>query len=196
MTLALFLTDCLHLQNGQDICHPDTAVLRDAHGSLHDDDPAGGVHCATASDCGAVGGDNGYSDDLDCGVRIHAPKDSTVNIHFTQMNIEGGNTGLCANGQLDCSSGGDYVEVYDGNSAHAPLLGHLTGDVTDDRLQADTFTTTGRDMFVRFVTDEGNYGLTGTTDDPGFWAEWQFIEDGADCMEYSAIPATGIVGHK
>jgi hypothetical protein len=103
---------------------------------------------------------------------------------------------LCANGQLDCSSGGDYVEVYDGNSAHAPLLGHLTGDVTDDRLQADTFTTTGRDMFVRFVTDEGNYGLTGTTDDPGFWAEWQFIEDGADCMEYSAIPATGIVGHK
>ena len=34
-------------------------------------------------------------------------------------------------------------------------------------------------MFVRFVTDQGNYGLTGTQDDPGFWAEWQFIQGGA-----------------
>jgi hypothetical protein len=183
------------IDNGQDICHPDTAVLRDPHGTLHDDDPAGNVQCTNPNDCGGVGGDNGYSDNLDCGVRIRAPKDSTVNIHFTQMNIEGGNTGLCATGQIDCSTGGDYVEIYDGRNAHAPLLGHITGDVTDDRIQADTFTSTGRDMFVRFVTDEGNYGLTGTTDDPGFWAEWQFIDDGADCMEYNAIPATGIVGH-
>ena len=183
------------IENGQDICHPDTAVLRSPHGSLHDDDPAGGVHCNSPTACGAVGGDNGYGDNLDCGVRIHAPKDSTVNLHFTQMNIEGGNVGLCATGAIDCSQGGDYIEIYDGINAHAPLLGHITGDVTDDRLQADTFTSTGRDMFVRFVTDEGNYGLTGSQDDPGFWAEWQFIESGASCMDYNAIPNTGIVGH-
>ena len=52
--------------------------------------------------------------------------------------------------------------------------------------QEDTFTSTGRDMFVRFVTDEGNYGLTGTTDDPGFWAEWQFITDGGAFMSLPA----------
>ena len=52
-----------------------------------------------------------------------------------QMNIEGGNIGLCGNGQLDCSTGGDYVEIYDGKNAHSPLLGHVTGDITDDRTQ-------------------------------------------------------------
>ena len=45
-------------------------VLRDPHGSLHDDDPAGNVHCDDPRDCGMIGGDNGYSDNLDCGVRI------------------------------------------------------------------------------------------------------------------------------
>jgi len=59
----------------------------------------------------------------------------------------------------------------------------------------DTYTSTGRDLFVRFVTDAGNYGLTGTTSDPGFWMEWQFIEDGAECMSYNKISGRGIVGH-
>ena len=39
------------------------------HGSLHDDDPAGDILCKESSDCGMIGGDNGYADDLDCGVR-------------------------------------------------------------------------------------------------------------------------------
>ena len=60
--------------------------------------------------------------------------------------------------------------------------------------QEDTFTSTGRDMFVRFVTDEGNYGLTGTTDDPGFWAEWQFITDGGAFMSLPAqLEAQGLL---
>ena len=29
---------------------------------------------------------------LDCGVRIRAGKGETVNFHFTEMNLEGGNT--------------------------------------------------------------------------------------------------------
>ena len=39
-------------------------------------------------------------------------------------------------------------------------------------------------MFVRFVTDVGNYGLTGTTSDPGFWLEWQMVDggEGDDCV--------------
>jgi hypothetical protein len=56
----------------------------------HDDDPAGDIHCQVGSDCGYAGGDNGYSDELDCGIRIHASAGATVNLHFTQMNLEGG----------------------------------------------------------------------------------------------------------
>ena len=188
------------ITNGQDICHPDTAVLRDPTGTLHDDSVHEVRHCVNAQDCGTEGGNNGYGDNLDCGVRIHAPKGATVNVHFTQMNLEGGTNGICGNQigqyqQIDCSAGGDYVEIYDGKDASAPLLGHVTGDVTDDRIQADTFTSSHRNMFVRFVTDVGNYGLTGTTSDPGFWLEWQMIDDGQECMAYNRIRGQGIVGH-
>lgn len=57
------------------------------------------------------------------------------------MNLEGGGNGLCGNtfgqyNQIDCSNGGDYVEVFDGRDADAPSLsGHLTGDVTDGTKQ-------------------------------------------------------------
>ena len=62
----------------------------------------------------------------------------------------------------DAMSGcGDYVEIYDGRDASAPLLAHVTGVVTDARGAQDSFTSTGRNVFVRFVTDTGNYGLTG-----------------------------------
>jgi hypothetical protein len=111
------------------------------------------------------------------------------------MNIEGGDNGLCGTNQLDCSTGGDYVEIYDGRNKNAPVLGHFTGDTTDVALKRDTVTSTGRDMFVRFVTDEGNYGLTGTTSDPGFWAEWSFIADAEDCEEFNKVPGTAIKGH-
>jgi hypothetical protein len=65
------------------------------------------------------------------------------------MNLEGGTNGLCGNtfgnyNQIDCSGGGDYVEVFDGRNAHAPSLsGHLTGDVTDgtNQARARIFTT-------------------------------------------------------
>ena len=86
-------------------------------------------------------------DNLDCGVRIRAPKGQTVNVHFTQMNLEGGTNGLCgntfgSNNQIDCSSGGDYIEVFDGRNANAPSLsGHLTGDVTDGAKQARDHTS-------------------------------------------------------
>lgn len=89
-------------------------------------------------------------DNLDCGVRIRAPKGQTVNVHFTQMNLEGGTNGLCGNtfgnyNQIDCSGGGDYIEVFDGRNANAPSLsGHLTGDVTDGTNQARAHICVGK----------------------------------------------------
>ena len=74
---------------------------------------------------------------------------------------------------------GDAVELYDGSNADAPLIASVTGDITD-LSTADTFTSTGaplryrchlgrillktaaislltgRNLFVRFVTDGGN----------------------------------------
>ena len=34
--------------------------------------------------------------------------------------------------------------------------------------------STGRDMFIQFTTDHGNYGITtaGSHEDPGFYADW------------------------
>eukprot|EP01047_Picozoa_sp_COSAG01_P046767 COSAG01_NODE_4416_length_5047_cov_4.569523_5_plen_390_part_00 len=130
-----------------------------------------------------------------------------MNLHFTQMNLEGGTNGLCGHSvgsmqQLNCHTGchlqggcGDYIEIYDGRDATAPLIAHVTGVVTDARGAQDSFTSTGRNMFVRFVTDTGNYGLTGTTEDPGFWLEWQMLEAGQQCLDYTVAPNMGIVGH-
>ena len=49
-------------------------LLQAHHGVLHDDD---------AGDTAENGA--GYGDNLECGVRIRAPKHGTVNLHFTQV---------------------------------------------------------------------------------------------------------------
>lgn len=174
------------IENGVNICHPSGGALRNAHGVLHDD-AIGNKHCVNAHDCGGLdpkGGSNinGYSDNLDCGVRLHAPKGQTINVHFTQMNIEGvGAGGLCDHDvgnmkKVDCSKGGDFVTIYNGRNKNAKVLAKVTGDIADSRIHADSFTSSGRDMFVRFTTDKGNYGLTGSNDEPGFWLEWNFVK--------------------
>ena len=45
-------------------------------------------------------------------------------------------------------------------------LGEFTGDSTPPLISS-----TGRDMFVQFTTDHGNYGITsaGSHEDPGFY---------------------------
>ena len=84
----------------------------------------------------------------------------------------------------------------DGASASAPLLGTFTGDAQPPMLSAHRLPryflcapfltafargclrpgSTGRDMYIAFDTDHGNYGLTtaGTHEDPGFYADWHF----------------------
>ena len=71
------------LDNGQDICHPDAAILTDSLGVLHDDGQAGSSSCQTAG-CGgadATGAINGYADNLDCGVRIRGGPGTSL-AHF------------------------------------------------------------------------------------------------------------------
>ena len=90
------------VENGQNICAPDSAVLRDARGVLRDDDPVNVQYQSTAAT-------NGYMDNADCGVRIRGPsgapgRGSTINFHLVQMNLETG--GACAPG------GCDFLDIY------------------------------------------------------------------------------------
>ena len=76
------------LENGQNICQPSTGVFRSMNGVLHDD-LVGHVNCDADRTCGGEdSGQTGYGDNLDCGVRIRAPKSSVVNLKFDQLNLE------------------------------------------------------------------------------------------------------------
>lgn len=79
---SCLLADWDFIENGQDICHPDAAVLREARGTLHDDAPGGAVNCQNGGCGSGTGGAeaNGYGDNLDCGLRIRAPKGQTINV--------------------------------------------------------------------------------------------------------------------
>ena len=99
----------------------------------------------------------------------------------------------------------DYVEIRDGHDENAPLIARVTGDATDQINTHDTFTSTGRNMWVKFHTDGGNGALGhgadhptapwATTADPGFYAEWQIVDDGQECERFVRIPNTAIRGH-
>lgn len=68
-----FAADWSFQGQGLDICNPPGAVLTGNIGILHDDAPDGDVDCSSGQ-CGdwTALGAAGYSDNLDCGVRIHA----------------------------------------------------------------------------------------------------------------------------
>eukprot|EP01052_Picozoa_sp_SAG31_P001665 SAG31_NODE_56_length_29726_cov_41.443312_15_plen_465_part_00 len=188
-----WFADWAFVEDGQNICDPDAAVLHAHHGVLHDDD----VSTATSYQSGGAG----YGDNLDCGVRIRAPKHGVVNFHILQMSLEGDGYGICDEnnaqyiGHSCDDNGGDFLYIYDGRNADAPLLGQLNGMPADAVYQQDTFTSTGRDLYVRFETDSGNYGLTNTLSSPGFYAEWNVVEDGADCVDFQETPGHGLIGH-
>lgn len=105
------------------------------------------------------------ADNLDCGVRIRGGRGSTINLHFTAMNIESATYGSCADpatrqSWCDCDVATDancvdYVAIYDGPNEHSPLIARVSGEITDEVNQHDTFTSTGRNMFVKFHTDSG-----------------------------------------
>jgi hypothetical protein len=191
-----FFADWDFVENGQNICEPDSGVLRDTHGVLRDDDTV------QQGAYGNTPGSEGYLDNADCGVRIRGRAGTTINFHLVQMNLEGDGNGICdPNSQQyighSCDeNGGDFLEIYDGRDANAPLLARVTGQPTDQVLTRDSFTSTGRDMYIHFTTDAGNYGLTGTTSTPGFYGEWQIIDDGAACdTGFTSQRGMALVGH-
>jgi hypothetical protein len=186
------------VSNGQNICQPDSPVLTAHRGVLHDDD----VSTGTSYENGVAQQHNqGYGDNLNCGVRIRAPPGATVNLHIVQMNLEGDGNGICDPhsphyiGHSCNGNGGDFLKIYDGRDAHARLMASLNGQPTDSVRIHDTFTSTGRDMYVHFETDSGNYGLTGTTASPGFYAEWTIIHKGRQCTQFQGTPGHGLIGH-
>jgi Zn-dependent metalloprotease len=84
-------------------------------------------------------GTNNYCNNLDCQWLIQPPQASTITLTFTDFDLE------------DTASDGtvyDAVEVYDGLSTAAPLLGRFAGNAIPPAV-----TSTGSSMLLRFVTD-------------------------------------------
>ena len=157
------------MENGQDICKPEAAVLIASRGVLHDDTVDTHVDCSKGG-CNSLdknGHKNGYKDNANCGVRIRGPKGSVVNLHMAAMNLESCARAHSVGYRGKCDRDPDRIEIYDGANANARKIREISGDITDAANQHDTFTSSGRDMYVRFVTDGGNWGLSKTKEDPG-----------------------------
>jgi len=140
---------------GVNICHPSAAVLTASHGVIHDDEPSSEIDCTGAGReaCNGADGDRGYGDNLDCGVRIHAPAGHTISFDFDNFNLE---------------QGYDYLSIFDGADESAPILGHFSGSQPPPSV-----VSTGTDIYVKFETDVGNAAINYPTD-PGFFGHWQF----------------------
>jgi hypothetical protein len=111
------------------------------------------VHCGTSTFTTNSGtlhdGSNGdnYLNNQTCTWLVQPAGAGTIRFNFTFFGLENGN---------------DFVEVYDGANASAPLLGRYTGTT-----MPPVINTTGNRMFIRFTTNgsitaqgwAGNYTL-------------------------------------
>ena len=168
----------------ENICTGRDQVVTSETGTLSDDQTGETIDCTQGGCNGLDTGHNGYGDNLDCGKHIQAPEGSVVALTISYIALEQANA---------CPSPGcDYVAVYDGADQYGPELGKFSGTELPHPVRS-----TGRDMYVRFVTDavrpippvvvslthadlraapQGNYGLAGesgfdaVSDDPGFYA--------------------------
>lgn len=108
----------------------------------------GSAHCSgvttlNSSDNGTVSdgsGANDYCNNLNCQWLIQPPQAKTITLKFTEFELE------------EPSSDGktvyDAVEIYDGTTTAAPLLGRFSGS----NLPPD-ITSTGGSLLIRFYTD-------------------------------------------
>ncbi|MBW6483065.1 MAG: M4 family metallopeptidase [Vicingaceae bacterium] len=85
-------------------------------------------------------GSNNYCNNLDCRWLIQPPQATTVTLNFTAFDLE--------EASLDGLTIYDVVEVYNGTTTAAPLLGKYTGGNLPPAISS-----TGGSMLVRFVTD-------------------------------------------
>lgn len=166
------------------ICELGQSILTSVHGRLSDDLADTGVAC-TGRTCS--GANVGYSDNLACGTRIHAPSGSTILWQFTAINLEG------VSQRAGCSpcpaDGCDNVKLYDGPDSRAPLLGSFTGNHIPPEVL-----TTQQDLWIEFHTDAGNCGISDSTSDPGWFGEWTVVDAGVNICHPSAAVLTASHG--
>ena len=124
----------------ENICTGADQVVTSETGTLSDDQTSETVGCTQGGCNGLDTGHNGYGDNLDCGKHIQAPEGSVVALTISYIALEQANA---------CPSPGcDYIAVYDGANQFAPELGKFSGTELPHPVRS-----TGRDMYVRFVTD-------------------------------------------
>ncbi len=163
--------------NGLGICAA-PAVYTTPHGTIHDEETSN-VNCQYAQ-CGSGTGNAGYEDNTACYTSIQAPDGEQVRFTFTQMNLElhGCNPSQPNGG---CPDGGcDYVEIFDGDSRSAPVIGRYSGYRTGADLPS--IISSGNSLYIHFITDTRNCGIDGT-EDPGWFADWDFVENGQNICE-------------
>ena len=169
----------------QNICAMGGSTLVSETGTLSDDQTGPQIDCTQGGCSSYDTGSNGYGDNLDCGKHIQAPIGSVIELTIVYIALE------TSPSQCD-EPGCDFITIYDGPNARSPVLGKFSGTDNPPPMQS-----TGRDMFVRFQTDAGNYGfqVAGVSDDPGFYADWHFIqmvEAGGD-VGYGICPVAAVL---
>lgn len=104
-----------------------------------------GVTTLNTSDYGTISdgsGANNYCNNSNCSWLIQPPQATSISLKFTQLDLENSNS-------ADGLPIYDAVEIYDGNSASANLLGIFTGS----NIPQQTITSTGGSMFIKFYSD-------------------------------------------
>ena len=102
-----------------------------------------GVTTLNASDYGVLtdgSGINNYCNNSNCSWLIQPPNATSITLNFTEFDLEQAST--------DGNSIYDVVEVYDGASANATLIGKFTGSTIPQAI-----TSSGGSMFIKFTSD-------------------------------------------
>lgn len=102
-----------------------------------------GTSIVNASDYGTItdgSGTNDYCNNQDCQWLIQPPQATSITLNFTEFMLE--------NPSSDGQTIYDAVEVYDGSTTGAPLLGVFSGGNLPP-----TLTSSGGSMLVRFYSD-------------------------------------------
>uniref|UniRef100_W5MX16 Cubilin n=1 Tax=Lepisosteus oculatus TaxID=7918 RepID=W5MX16_LEPOC len=97
----------------------------------------GGLFTAPTGEIHSPRYPNNYPDNVDCSWVISVDRHHRIILNFTDLDIE--QHGTCAY---------DYIAIYDGPSASAPILGHLCGQQRPSPL-----TSTQNTIFLRFRSD-------------------------------------------
>jgi Zn-dependent metalloprotease len=105
-----------------------------------------GTTTLNTSDYGTISdgsGTNNYCNNSNCSWLIQPPNATSITLNFTAFDLEQASS--------DGNSIYDVVEIYDGTSANAPLIGKFTGSSIPSSVSSS-----GGNMFIRFLSDYSN----------------------------------------